>query len=77
MSNDKNTLGAQARELRFIPDEASEKDSFGSHTKTADVIATVLQTRPNLRVVGLLGTWGSGKSTVLQFIKKNLEVESS
>ena len=35
----------------------------------ADAIATVIRTDLNLKVVGLLGAWGSGKSTVLKILK--------
>jgi hypothetical protein len=58
---------------RFLLDEAATADFFGSHEPVANAIAHVIRTDPNLKVVGLLGAWGSGKSTVLKLLKTRLE----
>jgi hypothetical protein len=57
----------------FIQDEAVSEDFFGSHKPVADSIAAVIRKERHLRVIGLLGSWGSGKSTVLNILKTNLE----
>jgi hypothetical protein len=45
--------------LDFIKDEAIAQDEFRSHTRIATAIATVIRTRADLKVVGLLGPWGA------------------
>lgn len=65
--------GVSAAEvIRFIPDVASETDSFGPHGRVASAIAQVIRDNRNLKVVGLLGPWGSGKSTVINLVQKAL-----
>jgi hypothetical protein len=54
---------------KFISDDAVSEDYFGSHQPVAESIATVIRTDPNLRVIGLMGPWGSGKSTVLRILQ--------
>ena len=58
--------------VRFIPDEAVDTDFFGSHQKVASALAEALRDNPKLRVVGLLGPWGSGKSTVVRLLEREM-----
>lgn len=58
--------------LNFIRDEPAAEDLFGSHDRLARAIATVIQTQKDLKVVGLLGAWGSGKSTVVKLVQDHL-----
>ena len=66
-----------AHTIKFISDEAAEQDFFGSHKPVADAIASVIEAEPRLKVVGLLGPWGSGKSTVLRILKNNLAADDN
>lgn len=66
-----------ARPLKFIRDVASDKDFFGTHDKVASAIAEVVQTNTEIKVIGLLGTWGSGKSTVVHLLDKHLSASKS
>lgn len=59
--------------LQFIRDEPADLDFFLTHTSLARAIAQTIITNPLLRTIGLLGRWGSGKSTVLLHLKKELE----
>lgn len=59
--------------LNFVPDQAADIDEFGSHTRIARAIADVISGKPDLKVIGLLGPWGSGKSTVVKFVTERLE----
>jgi len=63
--------GADVR-VSFIPDEAVDTDFFGSHQRVANALAEALRDNPKLRVVGLLGPWGSGKSTVVRLLERNM-----
>lgn len=58
--------------LRFIRDEPADSDFFQTHTALARTIAQTIITNPLLRTIGLLGRWGSGKSTVLLQLEKEL-----
>lgn len=59
--------------LRFIRDEPADIDFFQTHTALAKAIAQTIVTNPLLRTIGLLGRWGSGKSTVLRQLERELE----
>jgi energy-coupling factor transporter ATP-binding protein EcfA2 len=65
-----------AETTRFIPDVASDKDSFGPHGRVASAIAQVIRDNRNLKVIGLLGPWGSGKSTVVNLVKEALSEDT-
>lgn len=58
--------------VRFIKDEPSETDFFGSHSRVATAISEVIGEDNGINIVGLLGSWGSGKSTVVSQIKRQL-----
>lgn len=58
--------------VRFILDAPADVDFFETHTDIAKAIVGAVQTNPEIKVVGLLGRWGSGKSTVAKTIIKLL-----
>lgn len=62
--------------FKFIRDEPANADSFGSHSRLADTIAQVIEQDPDLKVVGLLGPWGAGKSTVIRLVQKALQTDA-
>ncbi|URX62088.1 KAP family NTPase [Luteibacter anthropi] len=62
----------QSPALQFLHDEASAVDSFGPHKRIAELISEAICTDPGIRIVGLLGPWGSGKSTVVGFVETAL-----
>ena len=59
--------------LQFIRDEPADFDFFQTHTALAKAIAQSIISNPLLRTIGLLGRWGSGKSTVLLQLEKELK----
>lgn len=64
-TNDQNSI-------RFIRDTAADADFFeGSHQRVADAIATTVQ-QSDVKTIGLIGRWGSGKSTVIRLVGKAL-----
>lgn len=58
-----------AEQIRFIKDEAKAEDFFGTHKRVANAVAAVIRVRPELKVLGLIGPWGSGKSTVVKLVQ--------
>jgi hypothetical protein len=69
---DRSPSDEEAIVLNFIRDEPAAEDEFGSHGRLAKAIGTVIQTQKELKVVGLLGAWGSGKSTVIKLVQTYL-----
>ena len=60
--------------LEFIPDIPAKADTFGgTHSRTAKLIADNILANPHLKAVGLLGPWGSGKSTVVELVGVELD----
>jgi len=69
---DRSPTTADDPVLNFIRDEPASEDQFGSHARLARAIASVIRTQKDLKVVGLLGAWGSGKSTVVKLVQDDL-----
>lgn len=59
----------RGRSIRFIRDEPADQDALSSHAPLAKVVASTIRQQPELKVIGLLGHWGSGKSTVVKLIQ--------
>jgi len=58
----------------YIPDDVvakAEQDSFGHAHIAAAVTESILYTAPPY-IIGIFGGWGTGKSSVLELIKSNL-----
>lgn len=58
--------------IKFIRDTAAEDDFFGTHSRIGSAIAEAIDSNPGMKIVGLLGAWGSGKSTVIKQVEKHL-----
>jgi hypothetical protein len=59
--------------LRFIQDEPADTDFFSTHTRLAHAIVSAIEANAEIKVIGLLGRWGSGKSTVARKVIQALE----
>jgi hypothetical protein len=57
----------------FIVDLPSSEDDFGAHGRLADVIAAIIQKDRRIKTIGILGGWGSGKSTVVRLIEERFK----
>ena len=57
----------------LVTDAPSDSDAFGAHGRIAQAIAQLVKNSPGGKSVGLLGTWGAGKSTVVEILRKDLE----
>lgn len=62
--------------VNFIREDPAEEDFFKTHTRLAEAIANTIRLTPDLKVIGLLGRWGSGKSTVAKKVVGILENET-
>jgi len=75
--------GATSPQVKFIRNTAAEADFFGrpdrvgSHDRVAKACASVISTNDDLKVIGLLGPWGSGKSTVVRLIQRELKADET
>jgi Ni2+-binding GTPase involved in maturation of urease and hydrogenase len=56
----------------ILDDEPSEEDFLGGHERVAQAIYNLITTEPIGKTIGLEGTWGSGKSTVIKLLKAKL-----
>jgi hypothetical protein len=58
----------------LLPDDPSDADEFAAkaHETLADAIADLVVNEPGGRVIGLEGSWGSGKSTVVRLLTNRL-----
>lgn len=57
--------------VRFILDSPATQDSFG-HQRVASALASIIRSQEDVKVIGLLGGWGSGKSTVVSLMEAEL-----
>ena len=66
-----------SNELKFIIDAPAERDDFNAHSRVARAIAEVVTRDERVKVIGVLGGWGSGKSTVVRLVQSSLEQSTS
>jgi hypothetical protein len=71
------TLAADATTVAFLKDEPAAEDSFGAHHRVAKAIAGVIRTHPDAKIIGVLGPWGSGKSTVVKEVEREFAASPS
>jgi len=62
--------------LNFIVDAPSEVDALKTHSRVAKAIVGVVRDNRRIKTIGLLGGWGSGKSTVIRLMQAELEQTS-
>jgi hypothetical protein len=56
----------------LLPDTPAQEDAFGSHERVATAIAYLINSEEGGKTIGLEGGWGSGKSTIINLMRKNL-----
>jgi|GEM_PF-5361180 len=61
----------------LLSDVPASEDSFGAHSSVAEAIAGLIAEEDGGISIGLQGTWGSGKSTVMNLIARRLTEDSA
>lgn len=56
----------------LLDDVPATEDAFGPHKRIADAIVSLVTSEPGGRAIGVEGGWGSGKSTVVAFVRNAL-----
>lgn len=57
----------------LLDDIPATEDAFGPHKRIADAIVSLVTSEPGGRAIGVEGGWGSGKSTVVAFVRSDLK----
>ncbi|PWK15808.1 P-loop NTPase fold protein [Tumebacillus permanentifrigoris] len=60
-------------ETLLISDIPSNKDEFGAHARLASALSSMILKEKGGRSIALTGSWGSGKSTVINLISKEAD----
>lgn len=62
--------------LKFLSDKPNVTDELGSHEPIAKTIVQIIRSHEEKPyVIGLFGSWGSGKSTIVEILKNNYSQE--
>ena len=69
----------QKYQFKFLKDEAVDLDLFegGTHQRIADAIFNIINANEDGMTIGLEGSWGSGKSTIIKILQKKLVGEKT
>jgi len=62
---------------RLLEDLPAQADSFGGHERVANAIADLVSHEDGGKSIALTGSWGSGKSTVVELLKAKLNRSDS
>ncbi len=60
-------------QFKFLDDNPVSEDAFGCHKNIADSISRKIELDDKGKTIGLEGTWGSGKSSVIKMLEKRWE----
>lgn len=74
--NDNNTVNSRCPTVT-VSDDPSQEDAFGTHVKLAEAILDTIREDNGGGTVTLEGSWGSGKSTVVEMIQQRLIEDDS
>lgn len=76
VSTNGDSLNGQTEiKVKLLSDVPAKVDKFGPHQRLATAIAHLVTTEDGGKCIGLEGGWGSGKSTVIQLLRRELEPE--
>src|SRR6266566_6074920 len=60
-------------EVILLPDVPASEDAFGPHKRIAKAIHELITREEGARAIALVGTWGGGKSTVINLLKQEAD----
>lgn len=63
---------SSTEQVKLLDDAPASEDAFGSHNRIAEAIAQIVREERGGRAIALVGTWGSGKSTVIKLLDQEL-----
>ena len=61
---------------RLLSDSPAQIDAFGSHERVAKAIAQLMRNDSGGKSIALTGSWGSGKSTVVEMVKTGADPDT-
>ncbi|MFA5161087.1 MAG: P-loop NTPase fold protein [Elusimicrobiales bacterium] len=61
---------------KFLSDNPADSDNLGGHRKIAEAIADIVRDSEDEMTIGLCGEWGSGKSTIIRLLGKELSEDT-
>ena len=65
-------------ETNLLSDAPADQDEFGGpHQRVANAIASLITHEDGGKTIGLTGNWGSGKSTVVNLLRKQLQTRQN
>ncbi|PLZ02827.1 hypothetical protein CY652_07835 [Burkholderia sp. WAC0059] len=65
------------RQPKLLSDEPATEDSLGTHERIATALAALIDTSEGGKSIRLDGDWGTGKSTVIQILKRLLSKDQT
>ena len=57
----------------ILNDQSTNVDEFGSHIRIASSLKQIIANEQGGKTIGLVGTWGSGKSTIISLLKNAIQ----
>lgn len=61
---------------RLLSDSPAQTDAFGSHERVAKAIVQLIREDSGGKSIALTGSWGSGKSTVVEMVKMGVDSDT-
>jgi energy-coupling factor transporter ATP-binding protein EcfA2 len=74
-SNPDSTLGKC--HAKMLSDSPSDNDEFGSHERVARALKEIILNDDHGQATALIGSWGSGKSTIIRILQGMLSKNES
>src|SRR5688572_17008868 len=73
---DSHDSGGYSNLAKIIVDEPAEEDALDFQRYSQNLANIIRETTPPQFAVGIFGKWGSGKTTLMRMIEKQLEEDS-